>query len=141
MAPSTTSIPRDQQVIDGINKDLQTMSTLYLGGKTYSPKTLTALLQSRIDAANKVATATAGLKSLKATVKALNAECNVVTQDLRHLVIAAFGAASPLLADFGFKARSRKPQTPEQKAARNRRDRARRALAKARSKKTTRSKS
>ena len=44
----------DQQVIDGIKKDLQTMSSLSLGGTTYTPTTLEALIQSRIDAANGV---------------------------------------------------------------------------------------
>jgi hypothetical protein len=108
---------KDQQVIQGIQKDLQQMSSLPLGGATFTPTTLTAFVQSRIDAANEVATAKANWQNAAKTYLALNKQANVVIHDLKQLVIGAFGAASPKLADFGFTPRKKAVLTPEQKAA------------------------
>jgi hypothetical protein len=121
---STTTAPnrvstqgKDQQVIVGIKTDLQTMSSLPLGGATYTPSSLAAFIQSRIDAANAVLTAKANWQSASKTYEAINTQATVVVRELRNLVIGAFGPSSPKLADFGFTPTVRKVQTPEQKAA------------------------
>jgi len=123
----TSTQGKDQQIIDGIGKDLQTMSTLYLGAKTYSPPSLAALIQSRIDAANKVTVAKAAWHDASASYKAIDVDVGVVVRDLKALVIAAFGSTSPKLADFGFTPRKRTILTPEQKAAAAQKRRATRA--------------
>ena len=108
---------KDQQIIDGIKKDLQTMSSLSLGGATYTPASLEALIQSRIDAVNEVNTAKATWQNAAKAYTALNTLATVVVRDLKALVIGAFGGASPKLADFGFSPRKVTVRTPEQKAA------------------------
>ena len=113
----TNTQGKDQQVIQGIRVNLSQMPSLLLGGTTYTPTTLEAFIQSRIDAANQVATAKAEWQHAGKTYEALNQQANVVVHDLKQLVIGAFGATSPKLADFGFTARKVVVLTPDQKAA------------------------
>ena len=116
-AVRTKTAGNDQQVIAGIKQDLQSMSLLPLGGTSYTPQSLVAVVQSRIDAANAVVTAKANWQSAAKTYKAIDAQVTLVVRELRNLVIGAFGATSPKLADFGFSAPTRKPLTTEEKAA------------------------
>ncbi len=108
---------KDQQVIQGIDQDLKQMTTLYLGGTTYTPTTLKAFVQSRIDAANQVATAKANWQAAAKTYEGINQEANVVIHDLKQVVIGAFGAQSVKLADFGWTPRKKVVLTPDQKVA------------------------
>jgi hypothetical protein len=108
---------KDQQVLEGISKDLQGIPTIALGATTYTPDSLAAFIQDRIDLANAVGTTKA---TWLATVKAysqMNAQAKIVLADLRNYLIASFGADSPKLADFGFAPPRRAMLTPEQKAA------------------------
>jgi hypothetical protein len=113
----TNTQGKDQQLINGIQKNLEQMSSLALGGTTYTPATLVAFIQSRIDAANQVATAKATWQHAGTAYLALNKQADVVVHDLKQLVIAAFGGTSPKLADFGFAPRKVTVLTPEEKAA------------------------
>jgi hypothetical protein len=112
-----TTQGKDAQVLEGIHKDLQTMSVLPLGATTYSPGSLAAFVQSRIDAANAVNTTRAAWLDALKTYKAINTQAKVVITDLRYLVMAAFGPASPKLADFGFKPPKVAVMTTEQRSA------------------------
>jgi hypothetical protein len=76
-----------------------------------------AFIQSRIDAANAVATAKANWLNAAATYKTINAQAVIVVRELRNLVIGIFGASSSKLADFGFAPSKRTPLTPAKKAA------------------------
>jgi hypothetical protein len=114
----STTQARDGQVIVGIKKDLQNVSSLALAGSTYTPTTLTQLVQSRIDAVNAVVNAKAQWQNASATYKALNSRVTQVVRDLRQYVISANSPDSPVLADFGFTAPKKTPLTPEQKVAR-----------------------
>ena len=107
----------DGQVIAGIKKDLQNVATLPLGGDTYTPTSLVAFFQSRIDAINAVALAKAHYQAAIATYQAINTKGTVVARGLRQYVMNAFGVTSPLIADFGYTPPKRATQTPEQKAA------------------------
>ncbi len=93
---------RDQQILLGIQKDLQNVPSLLLGGTTYTPGSLAAFIQSRIDAANAVNTTKASWLTAVKTYQAIDSEAKPVVRDLRNFLMAAFGEASPLLADFGF---------------------------------------
>jgi hypothetical protein len=104
----------DGQVIVGIKKDLQNVSSLPLAGSTYTLAALEQLIQSRIDAANKVAQAKANWSDATATYKALNTQLTPVIRGLRQYVINAFGQDSPLLADFGFTPPKKATLTSEQ---------------------------
>jgi hypothetical protein len=112
-----TTQAADGRIIAGIKKDLQTVSSLPLGGDTYTPTSLVAFIQSRIDAANAVAIAKANWLSAVATYEALDTKGTVVVHDLKQYVMGAFGKTSPQLADFGFSAPKTATQTPEEKAA------------------------
>ena len=107
----------DQQVIQGIKLDLQTMTSLPLGGTSYTPTSLVAFIQSHIDAANAIVTAKASWEKAIATYTAIDKQAQVVLHDLKALVLATFGSTSPRLADFGYKPRKVTVLTPEQKAA------------------------
>jgi hypothetical protein len=96
----------DQQILAGIQKDLQNVPSLLLGGTTYTPGSLAAFIQSRIDAANAVATAKANWLNAVKTYKAINTEAKPVVRDLRNFLLGAFGENSSVLADFGFTTKS-----------------------------------
>ena len=93
------------------------MPSLLLGAQTYTPTSLVAFVQSRINAANAVITAKANWLDAVKTYEALNKQGDVVVHDLKQYVIAAFGATSSKLADFGFTPKKVTVLTPEQKAA------------------------
>jgi hypothetical protein len=97
---------RDEQLLAGISKDLQTMPSLFLGGQAYSPGSLAALIQSRIDAANAVSTTMSAWLAAVHTYQAIDAQTTPVVRDLRNWVQAAFGQTAPELADFGFASHS-----------------------------------
>lgn len=113
----TTTSGKDQQVLVGIAEELQTIPTLLLGATTYTPASLAAFIQSRIDLANEVVTTRATWRSTVTAYAALNAKAQVVLRDLRNFLIGAFGPTSPKLAAFGFAPPKQATWTPEQKAA------------------------
>jgi hypothetical protein len=108
---------KDQEVIQGVQKDLSTMASLPLAGTTYTPASFVALVQSRIDAGNQVVTTKAAWLNAVKTYDTINKQATVAVHDLKQLVIGAFGATSSKLADFGFTARKVVVLTPEQKTA------------------------
>ena len=93
---------QDQLILQGIQKDLQNVPTLLLGGTTYTPGSLAAFIQSRITAVNEVDTAKANWLKAVQTYQAINTEAKPVVRDLRNFLMGAFGEGSPQLADFGF---------------------------------------
>ena len=93
---------QDQQILTGIQKDLQNVPSLLLGGTTYTPGSLAAFIQSRIDAVNAVNAAKTNWLNAVKTYQAINKEAKPVVRDLRNFLLAAFGQASAVLADFGF---------------------------------------
>jgi hypothetical protein len=93
---------RDQQLLAGIDKDLQQIPSLYLNGTTYTPGSLAALIQSRIDAANQVQQAKAAWLGAVKAYQAIHGETVPIVRDLRSWLVAAFGPSAPELADFGF---------------------------------------
>ncbi len=101
----------------GIKKDLQNVTTLPLDGVMYTPTSVVALIQSRIDAANEVATTKAKHADAIAVYKALDTKVTGAVTGLKQYVFNALGKTSPLLADFGFTPRKTTVRTPEQKAA------------------------
>lgn len=116
-ANRTKTQARDAQVIVGVQKHLQNVSSLPLGGTTYTPVDLVKLVQSRIDSANTTSTTKANWHSTVVADKTLNAQLTPVIRALRQYVINVYGASSPVLADFGFAPPKKATRTPEQKAA------------------------
>ncbi|MDP9036381.1 MAG: hypothetical protein M3O50_16390 [Myxococcota bacterium] len=113
----TKSRAHDAQVIGGIEKHLQTVSSLPLRGSTYTPADLMKLVQSRIDSTAE-ATATKAIWHSKVVAdEALTKKLSPVLRALREYLINVYGERSPVLADFGFTPPKRATRTPEQKAA------------------------
>jgi hypothetical protein len=108
---------KDQQILAGIQQDLQGLASIPLGGTIFTPASLEAFFQQRIQSANAVVTAKAAwLDAIQAYLD-LDRKAAIIIRDLRNVVIAAFGEDSEKLAHFGF-APTKKPQfTEEQKAA------------------------
>jgi hypothetical protein len=108
---------KDQEVIQGVQKDLSTVASLPLAGTTYTPASFTALVQSRIDAGNQVVTTKAAWLNAVKTYETIDTQATVAVHDLKQYVIGSFGATSSKLADFGFTPRKVVVLTPAQKAA------------------------
>jgi hypothetical protein len=113
----TKTQARDAQVIAGIEKHLQNVSSLPLVGSTYSPADLVKLIQSRLESASGANTTKATWHSAVVADKSLNTKLTPVIRALRQYVINVFGGTSPVLADFGFTPPKRTTRTPEEKAA------------------------
>jgi hypothetical protein len=111
-----TTQARDAQIILGLQKDLQHVSSLPLAGTTYTPDDLVKLVQSRIDLNNVIAASRATWLSQVASNQALSAKLTPILRGLRQYVVNAYGETSPVLADFGFTAPKKRVLTPEQKA-------------------------
>jgi hypothetical protein len=106
----TNTQAHDGQIIAGITKNLQNAQTpLALGGQSFTPASLIALFQSRIDAANQVAAAKAQWVDLGKKYATLNVTADLVARALKQYVMNVYGATSPVLADFGFTAAKRTP--------------------------------
>jgi hypothetical protein len=112
----TTTQGKDQEVLNGIETELQSIGTLYLGSEAYTPQTLAAFVQSRIDRAHTVATTRAAWENALREYEALDKKANLVISDLRYALMAAFGRNTPKLASFGFQAHRSPVLTPEQRA-------------------------
>ncbi len=111
-----TTQGKDQEVLNGIRTELQSMQTLHLGSETYTPQTLADFIQSRIDTANAVATTRAAWEDTILAYETINKKAIVVLGDLRNLVMAVFGRDTPKLASFGFRPQKLPTLTPEQRS-------------------------
>jgi hypothetical protein len=107
----------DQQILYGVRTHLQTVPALYLGGKVYSPATLEARVQQRIDKSVAIVNASAALDQAIRDYEAEDSECDVIVRDLRRTVTAIFGDGSSKVSDFGFFAPQRPVWTPEMTTA------------------------
>jgi hypothetical protein len=93
----TKTQARDAQVISGIQKHLQNVSSLPLVGSTYTPADLVKLVQSRIDSTATANTAEATWHSTVVAGHALTTKVTPVLRALRQYVINVYGATSPVL--------------------------------------------
>ena len=108
----------DGQVIVGIKKDLQNVSSVPLAGSAYPTATLEQLIQSRIDAANTVASARAQWLEAVAAYKSLNTKVTPLVRALRQYLVNVYGPDSTVLVDFGFTSSKRKTLTSDEQVAR-----------------------
>lgn len=113
----TNTQAHDGQIIAGITKHLQNVQApLLLGGQSFTPASLIAFFQSRIDLANQATTAKAQWLDLVKQYETLNATANLVARGLKQYVMNAYGATSPVLTDFGFTPPKRAPLSVAQQA-------------------------
>lgn len=107
----------DQLVIQGILTELDPSRTLDLNGKTYSPASLAALIQRRVDLFLAIGQAKAQWLDQIAQYEALSKELTIVLGQLRIAVFGIFGQESEKVAAFGFAPPRKGVRTQEQKLA------------------------
>jgi hypothetical protein len=107
----------DQKIVDGFTKHAQTITSLVIGGTSYTTTAIIGVLQARL------ATSTAA-QSTRATwqnaVKAdldERAKTKTFMSGLRKALHVAFDGSIDTLADFGLTPPKKRVVTPEQKAA------------------------
>jgi hypothetical protein len=109
---------KDQEILAGIEQNLQQPgTTIPLAGTTFTPATLAAFFQDRIDAANAVVTTKAAWMGAIQTYRDLDARAAVIIRDFRNYVIAVYGADSENVKQFGFSPPKKPQMTQEQKDA------------------------
>jgi hypothetical protein len=101
-----------QKIQEGIAKHFQGVTKVMLGGQSYTPADLTALLQADLDAMTSSANTDAAHRSAVAAERFKRAQVNPLLRLFKALVISQFGddpGAAQLLEDFGYV--PRKPST------------------------------
>jgi hypothetical protein len=95
-------LKHDQQIVVGIDEEMQTTMTLHLGGVAYTTKSLAAVIQQRIDAANELFDARVRLYGALKKYAAVDQRVKPFVAELRLLVLSLFGEKSPRVVSFGF---------------------------------------
>jgi hypothetical protein len=114
----TTRQVADQKLIDGLNKHSSTLSSLVIGGQSYTTAAIIGLLQGRIATATSVTNVHATWQAAVQADLDERTKTKQFASGLRQALQVAFAGSIDSLADFGLKARKpRTPLTPEQKAA------------------------
>jgi hypothetical protein len=107
-------------IIQGIQKNFSTMPSIDLGGTSFTPASLSALLQKGIDAITKSADSRAQWLADVHRERDTLAAIAPVVRLVRSFVVAKFGeteASAPKLEEFGFTPRKVKTKTVKTKAA------------------------
>jgi len=95
-------LQRDQQIVVGIDEEMQTTMNLHLGGVAYTTESLAAVIQQRIDAANELFDARVRLYGALKKYAAVDKRVKPFVAELRLLVLSLFGEKSPRVVSFGF---------------------------------------
>jgi hypothetical protein len=95
-------LKRDQQIVVAIDEEMQTTMDLHVGGVAYTTKSLAAVIQQRIDAANELFDARVRLHGAVKKYAAIDKRVKPFVAELRLLVLALFGEKSPRVLSFGF---------------------------------------
>jgi hypothetical protein len=97
----TTQLARDQEMLAGIKKHSNTVTSWIIAGATYTAQQAENIVQARIDAALAVITARAALRN---AVQAASTETGTTKQfvsGLRTATYVMFSSQADILADFG----------------------------------------
>ncbi|HEY6463882.1 MAG TPA: hypothetical protein VIY73_27115 [Polyangiaceae bacterium] len=105
----------DGNVIAGIDQEFHSLPYILVGGKEFTPTSLKAFIQRRIDAEEKVRAARAAWIAASADYERVHAEVSVVVADTKQAAMCAFGRDSPRLSSFGFTPPKKPAMTDEQK--------------------------
>jgi hypothetical protein len=114
----TTRQVNDQKLIDGLNKHSSTLSSLVIGGQSYTTAAIIGLLQGRIATANSATNVHATWQAAVQADREERTKTKPFVSGLRQALKVAFAGSVEELTAFGLKAaKARAPRTPEQKAA------------------------
>ena len=113
-----SQLAADQKLIDGLNKHSSTLSSLVIGGQSYTTAAVIGLLQGRIATSTSATNAHATWQAAVQADREQQAKTKPFVSGLRKALQVAYAGSIDSLADFGLKApKPRTPLTPAQKAA------------------------
>jgi hypothetical protein len=111
------ALARVQALIAGTQKHFPNGS-LSFGNATYTTASLVQVLQSLVDALTSRTAAQLSAKDADLALKGIEAHVNPVIGDYERFILAVFGNAAQLLADFGMQAhKARTPLDTQQRVA------------------------
>jgi hypothetical protein len=101
----TTALALNQKAAEGVTKYFAAGSSLLIDGTTYTPASLTAVLEAETDSSLAVDAARAHLAALVATHRRAKASARTLRMKLRGYILASYGTgAVQMLGDFGMTA-------------------------------------
>jgi len=106
-----------QKMIDGVKKHEQTLPVLTVGGTSYKPADILAVLQARLDAANAALSTRATWQSAVKADHDERAKTKGFVSGLRQALLVAYAGSIDTLADFGLVGRKPRVISPEKKLA------------------------
>jgi hypothetical protein len=95
----------DQDLIDGLTKHEQDITSLTIGGTSYKTADILAILQARIASANTTLSTRATWQSAVLADKGERTKTNTIVSGLRQAIQVMFAGSVTSLADFGLKPR------------------------------------
>jgi hypothetical protein len=96
-----TRSDRSRKMIAGVQKHLASLSTLVVGGVSYTPAVVVKSLQGSIDAADTTATAAAAFHKATAAERETNATADGLYRGMRGYLVNLYKLQPDVLADFG----------------------------------------
>jgi hypothetical protein len=99
----TTALAQNQKAIEGVDKYLAHTKSLVLAGTTYTPASLTAVLQAEIDGDKAVDEGRAQFRQQVVAARLARSKGSAMRKMLKTYVLNTFGSdAVQTLEDFGF---------------------------------------
>ena len=112
----TTALALNQKAIEGVDKYLATVKTLTVAGTSYTPATLTAVLQAEIDANKAVDEARAQYRQQVVAAQLARSKGQAMRKGLKAYILGTFGSdAVQVLESFGMTV----PKTPGPRTAKS----------------------
>ena len=98
----TTALALNQKAIEGVGKYLATVKTVTIAGASYTPATLTAVLQAEIDANKAVDEGRAQFRQQVVAAQLARSKGHAMRKGLKAYVLSNFGSdAVQVLENFG----------------------------------------
>jgi hypothetical protein len=113
----TDQTTAEQNLVDGLNKHAQTITSMVIAGVTMTTKDIIANLQTRILSAKTAQSTRATWQTAVKTDKEDRVKTRTFVSGLKQALLVAFAGQIDALADFGLVARKPRVLTPEQKTA------------------------
>jgi hypothetical protein len=101
-ANKQAALALNQKASEGVDKYFSSMKSILIGGTSYTPTSLKAVLQADDDASKSVDTTRAQLRQEVATHRAAKAKARSVRAALKKYILGSYGnVAVQMLGDFG----------------------------------------
>jgi hypothetical protein len=112
----TSRVTKETQLLSGMEKHLGSSVVLVIQGKSYTATEAVALLQSRVDALNAIATTKANWKAAIAADQSKTADTKAFLSGLRQILLVMFGDNPAIIGDLGLVLRKQpEPKTLDAK--------------------------